>query len=74
VQRIVRVTLHGSGIDVALIDPAIPLAEMAPRYYTRGANLVEVSNDWDTSTSNAVVLDVLYVYRPADLDVSATAD
>lgn len=74
VQRIVRVTRRSDGVDVALVDPAIPNAEMSPRYYTQGSTLVEVSTDWDSSTTDNVVLDVLYVSRCAELDVSATAD
>ena len=72
VQRIIRLTLTTSGIDVALVDPAIPTAEMAPRFYTRDETLVEVQNDWDTASANAVGLTVAYTSRPPDLDVSGT--
>lgn len=71
-QRLVRVELP-SGVEVALVDPSVPDSELAPRYYTRGETMVEVSNDWDTGTANAVTLSFLYAYRPTDLDVSATA-
>lgn len=67
VQRIVRVTLAASGIEVANVNPAVPTTEMAPRYYTRGETLVEVSNDWDTTTSASASLTVLYASRPVAL-------
>lgn len=69
VQRIIRVTLP-SGIEVALVDPNVPTSEMAPRYYTQGETLVEVSNDWDTTSAGAVTLTIQYSARPNDLDVS----
>lgn len=72
-QRLVRLTLRSSGVEVALVDPAVPASELAPRYYTAGNTLVEISNDWDTTTTDTVTLDLLYVFRPADLDTTATA-
>jgi hypothetical protein len=54
------------------VDPAVPTSEMAPRYYTKGTYLVEVVQRLGHEHANAVVLDVLYVWRPDDLDVSAT--
>lgn len=72
VQRIVRVAL-GDGTEVALVDPAVPTSELAPRYYSAGETLVEVSNDWNTASGAAVALVVTYAWRPADLDVSASA-
>lgn len=71
VQRIITLKLTTSGIDVALVDPNVPTAEMAPRYFTQGETLMEVSNDWDTASANAVSLTLLYSSRPPDLDVSA---
>jgi hypothetical protein len=73
VQRIIRLTLTTSGIDVALVDPTVPTAEMAPRFFTESESLVEVSNDWDTASANAVSLTLLYTSRPPDLDVSGTS-
>lgn len=73
VQRIIRLLLVTSGIEVALVDPNVPTSEMAPRYFTQGETLMEVSNDWDTSTAGAVSLSVQYASRPPDLDVSSTA-
>lgn len=70
-QRIVRVTLP-SGVEVSLVDPNVPQAELAPRYYMQGETIVEVMNDWDTSTASAVSLTILASSRATDLDVSAT--
>lgn len=72
VERIVRVELP-SGVEVALVDPAVPTSEMAPRYFTEGDTLHEISNDWDTTSANAVSLTILCATRPPELDVSATA-
>lgn len=71
VQRIITVKIAATGVEVALVDPNVPTAELAPRYYTRGEVLYEVSNDWNTSSSAGVALTVLYASRPTDLDVSA---
>jgi hypothetical protein len=70
VERIVRVELP-SGTEVALVDPAVPTSEMAPRYFTEGDTLHEILNDWDTTTANAVTLTILCATRPPELDVSA---
>jgi len=73
VQRIVRVTRVSDGTEVALVDPMVPETEMAPRYYTQGEVLKEVSNDWDTAASGTVNLTVQYASRPADLTTTLGA-
>jgi hypothetical protein len=72
VERIVRVELP-SGVEVALVDPAVPTSEMAPRYFTEGDTLHEIANDWDPTSAGTVTLTILCATRPPELDVSATA-
>lgn len=67
VERTLSVYLP-SGIEVREVDLQDQNAELAPRYYPSGATLVEVTNDWDTATPNAVILIVNYCWRPVDLD------
>ena len=70
VQRIITLRLTTSQLEVALVDPNVQTSEMAPRYITEGETLVEVSNEWDTATANAVSLTLLHTTRPPDLDTS----
>lgn len=67
VERVLSVFLP-SGIEIREVDLQDPNAELAPRYYPSGTQLVEVTNDWDIATANAVVLTVNYCWRPVDLD------
>lgn len=69
VERTLSVYLP-SGIEVREVDLQDMNAELAPRYYPSGQTLVEVTNDWDTASANAVLLTVNYCYRPVDLDVT----
>lgn len=67
VERTLSVFLS-NGIEVREVDLQDPNAELAPRYYPSGTTLIEVANDWDIATPNAVTLTVNYCWRPADLD------
>lgn len=69
VQRILRITL-ADGTECALVDPNVPTSELAPRYYTFGETIAEVSNDWDTTSAGTVQLSLLYSIRPTDFDLS----
>lgn len=67
VERVLSVFLP-SGIEIREVDLQDPNAEMAPRYYPSGTQLVEVTNDWDPTSPNAVTITVNYCWRPVDLD------
>lgn len=67
VERVLSVFLP-SGIEIREVDLQDLNAELAPRYYASGTTFVEVTNDWDIATANAVVLTVNYCWRPVDLD------
>lgn len=67
VERVLSVFLPFN-LEVREVDLQDPNAELAPRYYPSGQTLVEVSNDWDIATPNAVTLIVNYCWRPVDLD------
>jgi hypothetical protein len=71
VERVVMVTLSG-GTEVAQVDLTDTAGELAPRYYVRGQSLVEVSNDWNTASSAAQSLTLIYVQAPAEIDVDGS--
>lgn len=62
VGRLLKVTLP-SGVEVNQVDLQDLKAELSPRYYPMGKRLYEVDSDWDTGSSNAVVLTLAYVQR-----------
>jgi hypothetical protein len=68
VERLLKVTLSdlriARQVDVIDVD-----AELSPRYLVRGQTLVEVSNDWST-TSGTVSATLVYVYGPTTIDPS----
>lgn len=68
VERLLTVTLSDGRIarQVDVIDVA---AELSPRYLVRGQTLVEVSNDWSTTTGT-VSATIVYVYGPTTIDPS----
>lgn len=64
VERIIRVDL-ADGRTASQVDVQDLEAELAPRYLVRGLTLVEVSNDWNTTTGAAQTVTVTYAYGPA---------
>lgn len=66
VERVLKITL-GDGREINQVDVLDPDAELAPRYYVRGQTLIEVSNDWSTTTG-IVNATLIYVYGMTDVD------
>jgi hypothetical protein len=71
IERVLQVKLAGSGEEVHQVDELDVEAELAPRYFVRGTQLVEVGNDW-SAAAGAVALTLLYVYGPTAITVTAS--
>lgn len=67
IERILQFVLS-DGREVSQVDVLDTDAELAPRYTTRGQTLVEVSNDWSTTSSAAITGTLTYVYGATDID------
>lgn len=57
-----------SGVELSQVDLQDLEAELAPRFYPLGTQLVEVNNEW--GAPGIVTLSLWYAYRPAELDVN----
>lgn len=68
VERVLRVTLASSGLEVFQVSEFDPNAQIAPRYYVRGQSLNEYSNDW--GASGVVTVNLLYVYGATPITVT----
>lgn len=60
VERVLKVSLAASGLEVFQISEFDPNAQISPRYYVRGQSLNEYSNDW--GTNGVVTINLLYIY------------
>ena len=65
VEAVIAVRLP-NGEEVFPVDVGDQEAELAPRYYQQGDELVEINNEW--GAAGAVSLALVYAYRPEDVD------
>lgn len=67
VERLLLAKLP-SGVELSQVDLQDLEAELAPRFYALGSQMVEVGSEW--GVAGAVTLSLWYAYRPAELNLA----